>query len=82
MDDDRPTSQGTVTATTLDDEAQALFAGNDDPDDGVANVASASGAAGALFSMGSDGMASIALTKPGFDVVWKGRSTASRTRRR
>ena len=71
VDDDRPTSQGTVTATKLDDEAQTLFAGNDTPADGVDNASHAMGGVGALFSMGSDGMSSIALTKPGFSVVWK-----------
>ena len=71
VNDDSPTSQGAVTATALDDEAQALSTGNDTPADNVANAAHAAGLAGALFSMGSDGLGSIALTKPAFSVVWK-----------
>ncbi|MBO6719225.1 MAG: tandem-95 repeat protein [Rhizobiaceae bacterium] len=72
VDDDRPVSAGTVTsATVLDDEAQSLFAGNDTPPDGVANVAAATGGAGSLFSMGSDGLGTISVTGPAFSVIWK-----------
>ncbi|MBR0786792.1 DUF5801 repeats-in-toxin domain-containing protein, partial [Bradyrhizobium iriomotense] len=70
--DDGPTAS-TVTATpVLDDEAQTLFVGNDLPADGVANVKVATGAAGALFAAGADGLQSISFTNPvGLKAIYK-----------
>ncbi|WP_160194698.1 VCBS domain-containing protein [Devosia riboflavina] len=71
INDDRPISSNVTASTTLDDEAQTLFPGNDSPNDGVANVATASGAAGSLFSMGADGLGSITIAPPAFSVISK-----------
>jgi len=71
VDDDRPIAGNVTASTVLDDEAQTLFAGNDVPADGVANVKIVSGGPGTLFSMGADGLGTIALTPAAFDVVFK-----------
>ncbi|REG07399.1 T1SS-143 domain-containing protein [Rhodopseudomonas thermotolerans] len=73
INDDRPVASNVTPSTLLDDEAQSLFTpanvgGNGDVDPDVNTV---SGGAGALFSMGSDGLRSIALNPPGFAVIYK-----------
>ncbi len=71
VNDDTPVAKVVTAATVLDDEAQTLFAGNDTPADGVANVKVATGDAGALFSAGADGVRSVAITGGGFSVIYR-----------
>ncbi len=62
--DDVPVGK-TVTATpVLDDDAQTLFAGNALGTDDVTDATVATGAAGSLFTVGADGVKSIAFTPP------------------
>jgi T1SS-143 domain-containing protein len=65
VDDDAPTTRGNITAgTTTDDDVQTEFPGNagGSGDDGDGRVAQ--GGAGALFSVGADGLRSIVMTNP------------------
>ncbi|WP_310221897.1 hypothetical protein, partial [Neorhizobium sp. 2083] len=74
VDDDTPVSKGTVTASReLDDEAQSEFtpANNGGGFDANPNYNTVSGAAGALFTAGADGVKSVALSGPAFDVIYK-----------
>src|SRR5690606_23638278 len=71
INDDGPTASHVTSGTVLDDEAQIVFAGNDLPADGVANVRVATGGAGSLFSMGADGLGTITITPPNFSVIYK-----------
>ncbi|MDO9418471.1 T1SS-143 repeat domain-containing protein [Pararhizobium sp.] len=73
VNDDAPTSRGSVTESDImDDEAQTAFTPTNAGGIGdVSNIKTVSGNAGALFSMGADGFASITLTKPAFSVVYK-----------
>ncbi|MCJ9669507.1 DUF5801 repeats-in-toxin domain-containing protein, partial [Neorhizobium sp. SHOUNA12B] len=74
VNDDTPVSQGTVTASrVLDDEAQSEFTpvNNGGPGDVTPNYSTVSGGAGALFTAGADGVKSVALVGPAFDVVYK-----------
>jgi len=76
VNDDTPTSTLLVIpSTVLDDEAQSEFTpanpgiglvGDASPD-----VNTVSGGAGTLFSMGSDGLAAIAVTPPAISVIYK-----------
>ncbi len=74
VDDDRPISSVLVLPAALDDEAQSEFTpantgfalGDVTPD-----LKIASGGAGALFTMGSDGLGAIAVTLPVFSVIYK-----------
>jgi len=72
VNDDTPAPIASIVvgAHLLDDEAQSLFPGNDTPDDGVANNKVVTGAAGALFSMGADGLGSLSVALPTFSVVY------------
>ncbi len=74
INDDTPVGNGTVTASPLDDEAQTLYTPNTDhvPGDVDPNAKSVTGLAGALFSIGADGLKSVALTAaPGaFKVIY------------
>ncbi|WP_209018599.1 hypothetical protein [Endobacterium cereale] len=49
VNDDTPKGFVTTASTVLDDEAQAVFAGNNTPADNVANEKVATGSAGSLF---------------------------------
>jgi T1SS-143 domain-containing protein len=71
--DDTPVSTGAVTApTVLDDDAQPLFTGNDTPADGIANLTTATGGAGALFAIGADGLKSVTLgATTAFSAIYK-----------
>ncbi|UVO39441.1 hypothetical protein KUL72_14350 [Bradyrhizobium arachidis] len=70
--DDGPKAN-TVTATpVLDDDAQTLFPGNPGGTGDVANATVATGAAGALFSAGADGLKSVSFTAPsGLKAIYK-----------
>ncbi|KPF41329.1 VWA domain-containing protein, partial [Rhizobium sp. AAP43] len=71
VNDDIPVFQSVVNAsTTLDDEAQTLFAGNELPVDGVANALKATGIAGSLFTAGADGVKSVEISGGAFKVVF------------
>ncbi|WP_168801349.1 hypothetical protein, partial [Rhizobium rhizophilum] len=72
VNDDTPTPIASVefASTVLDDEAQALFAGNNTPDDGVANVSIAEGDKGSLFSAGADGVSKVSIFDAGFKVIY------------
>ncbi|WP_105439700.1 DUF5801 repeats-in-toxin domain-containing protein [Neorhizobium sp. T25_13] len=72
VNDDTPVSKGVVAASAvLDDEAQGngnsgtSWLGDVNP-----NVASVSGPAGALFTAGADGVKSIAVQGPAFNVIY------------
>ncbi len=72
VNDDTPTPIASVelASTVLDDEAQALFAGNEMPIDGIANVSIAEGDAGSLFSAGADGVSKVSIFDAGFKVIY------------
>ncbi|MHC2816877.1 T1SS-143 domain-containing protein [Bradyrhizobium huanghuaihaiense] len=72
FDDDGPKAS-TVTATpVLDDDAQTLFVGKPGGMGDVANAMVATGAAGALFAAGADGVQSISFTTPiGLKAIYK-----------
>ena len=71
--DDVPVSMGDVTASTvLDDDAQTVFAGNTGGNDDVENATSVTGDAGALFTVGADGIKSVTLSAgQTFTVIYK-----------
>ncbi|MCJ9754236.1 tandem-95 repeat protein, partial [Neorhizobium sp. BETTINA12A] len=74
VDDDTPVSKGVVAASrVLDDEAQSEFtpANNGGRADITPNYSTVSGGAGALFTAGADGVKSVAISGPAFDVVYK-----------
>ena len=78
VDDDTPVPIVSVVfgTVTLDDEAQSLFAGNPGPSgffggDAASDYKLVTGNAGALFKIGADGLGSIAITTPGFAVVYQ-----------
>ncbi|TDW19993.1 T1SS-143 domain-containing protein/predicted secreted protein (type I secretion substrate) [Rhizobium azibense] len=64
INDDTPTASIVTAETVLDDEAQTTFAGNNGGSGDVADAKSVTGAAGALFTAGADGVASVAFTTP------------------
>ncbi|MBR1132114.1 DUF5801 repeats-in-toxin domain-containing protein, partial [Bradyrhizobium iriomotense] len=70
--DDGPKAS-TVTATpVLDDDAQTLFPGNPGGTGDVTNNTVATGAAGALFSAGADGLQAVSFTAPsGLKAIYK-----------
>ncbi len=79
VNDDSPVAtEGTVTSSALDDEAHdvdgtggAFFPNNTPADaDGLENPSTASGLANALFRAGADGVRSIAIKAPDFDVIF------------
>ncbi|WP_319774073.1 DUF5801 repeats-in-toxin domain-containing protein [Breoghania sp.] len=74
VNDDTPTPMMNVTidADTLDDEAQTEFTPTNDGGlfDADPNLKTVSGGAGTLFSMGADGLGSIDVSLPGFNVVF------------
>ncbi|WP_321504556.1 Ig-like domain-containing protein [Breoghania sp.] len=74
VNDDTPTPMMNVTiaADTLDDEAQTEFTPANDGGffDVDPNLKTVSGGAGTLFSMGADGLGSIDVSLPGFNVVF------------
>ncbi len=73
VDDDAPTTQGNVTAgTTTDDDVQTEFTGNAGGSGDVADTNVAQGGAGALFSVGADGLRSIVISPmPSLSTVYK-----------
>ncbi|WP_209018600.1 Ig-like domain-containing protein [Endobacterium cereale] len=79
VDDDTPKGFVTTASTVLDDEAQAVFAGNNTPADNVANEKVATGNAGSLFTAGADGVRSVAISGGAFDVIYKGTDGLART---
>ncbi|WP_321336316.1 DUF5801 repeats-in-toxin domain-containing protein [Breoghania sp.] len=74
VNDDTPTPMMNVTidADTLDDEAQTEFTPTNDGGlfDADPNLKTVSGGAGTLFSMGADGLGTIDVSLPGFNVVF------------
>ena len=71
VQDDTPIAHEVTAATTLDDEAQAVFAGNAGGTGDVANANVAQGAAGTLFTSGADGVKSVTISGGAFEVVYK-----------
>lgn len=80
--DDVPTAPTSVTASyRLDDEGQGAiasgnFGGENDPSPSRAYI---SGDAGTLFSAGADGVSSITISGPTFQVVYENRSGFAQT---
>ncbi len=80
--DDVPTAPTSVTASyRLDDEGQDAiasgnFGGENDPSPSRAYI---SGDAGTLFSAGADGVSSITISGPTFQVVYENRSGFAQT---
>ncbi|WP_132559766.1 DUF5801 repeats-in-toxin domain-containing protein [Rhizobium sullae] len=64
INDDTPTASIVTAETVLDDEAQTAFLGNNGGAGDVADAKSVTGAAGALFTAGADGVASVSFTTP------------------
>ncbi|WP_207105018.1 VCBS domain-containing protein [Tardiphaga sp. P9-11] len=77
VNDDTPTAHSVTASRVLDDEAQTVFTPTN-PGTGFLNLGdvspnynSVTGAAGSLFTAGADGIKSVALAGPAFNVIYK-----------
>ncbi|MBX3529998.1 MAG: hypothetical protein KF849_05300, partial [Rhizobiaceae bacterium] len=75
VNDDTPTAANVTAGVRLDDEGQVEFtptnAGGASGDASGAETSVSSTIVGTLFKIGADGLASVALTPPSFQVVFK-----------
>ncbi|WP_136616619.1 MULTISPECIES: beta strand repeat-containing protein [Mesorhizobium] len=71
VDDDIPVAKVVAATPVLDDDAQALFAGNPGGTGDVADAKVLSGSAGSLFTAGADGLKALSFAGPNVMAIYK-----------